>query len=65
MVFGVFACKRHVWAFIVGMVLYAGDTLLTMLLGLWLGVAFHAWVLFSLFVGVKAAIQVNKLSRPS
>jgi hypothetical protein len=30
--FGVFACKRHVWAFIVGMVLYAGDTLLTMLL---------------------------------
>jgi len=63
--FGVFACKRHVWAFIVGMVLYAGDTLLTMLLGLWLGVAFHAWVLFSLFIGVKAAMQANKLERRS
>ena len=55
--FGVFACKRHAWAFIVGMVLYAGDTLLTMVLGLWLGVAFHAWVLFSLFIGLKAAMQ--------
>ena len=61
--FGVFACKRHVWAFIVGMLLYAGDTLLTMLLGLWLSFAFHAWVLFSLFVGVKAAMQMNKLQR--
>lgn len=63
--FGVFACKRHVWAFIVGMILYAGDTLLTLILGLWLGVAFHAWVLFSLFIGVKAAMQVNKLERGS
>jgi hypothetical protein len=63
--FGVFACKRHVWAFIVGMILYAGDTLLTLVLGLWLGVAFHAWVLFSLFIGVKAAMQVNKLERSS
>jgi hypothetical protein len=61
--FGVFACKRHIWAFVVGMVLYAGDTLLTMLLGLWLGVAFHAWVLFSLFIGVRAALQLNKLDR--
>jgi len=59
-VFGVFACKRHVWAFVVGMVLYAGDTLLTMLMGLWLGVAFHVWVLFSLFIGIKAAMQLNK-----
>lgn len=63
--FGVFACKRHVWAFIVGMILYAGDTLLTLILGSWLGVAFHAWVLFSLFIGVKAAMQVNKLERGS
>ena len=60
--FGVFACKRQVWAFVVGMVLYAGDTLLTMILGLWLGVAFHAWVLFSLFIGLKAAMQLNKLA---
>ena len=64
-VFGVFACKRHVWAFIVGMLLYVGDMLLTMLLGLWLGVAFHVWVLFSLFVGVKATMQMNKLQRSS
>ena len=61
--FGVFACKRHVWAFFVGMGIYAVDTLLTMLAAYWLGVAFHAWVLFSLFVGVRAAMKANALSR--
>jgi hypothetical protein len=58
--FGVFACKRHVWAFIVGMVLYGLDALLTVLATYWLGVAFHAWVLFSLFVGLTAALQINR-----
>lgn len=58
--FGVFACKRHVWAFIVGMILYGLDALLTVLFQYWLGVAFHAWVLFSLFVGLKAALQINR-----
>lgn len=61
--FGIFACKRHVWAFVVGMLLYAGDTLLTMVLSLWLSFAFHVWVLFSLFVGVRAAMQMNKSQR--
>ena len=63
--FGVFACKRHVWAFFVGMGIYVLDTLLTVLTQYWLGVAFHAWVLFSLFIGVKAAMQANKLERGS
>jgi hypothetical protein len=58
--FGVFACKRHVWAFIVGMVLYGLDALLTVFAQYWLGVAFHAWVLFTLFVGLKAALQINR-----
>jgi hypothetical protein len=58
--FGVFACKRHVWAFITGMVLYGADALLTVFAQYWLGVAFHAWVLFTLFVGLKAALQINR-----
>lgn len=60
--FGVFACKRHVWAFIVGMVLYGLDALLTVIAQYWLGVAFHAWVLFALFAGLKAALQINRAS---
>src|SRR5262245_23033967 len=58
--FGVFACRRHIWAFIVGMILYGLDALLTVISQYWLGVAFHAWVLFSLFVGLKAALQINR-----
>jgi len=61
--FGVFACKRHSWAFFVGMGLYGLDTLLTLLAQYWLGVAFHAWVLFSLFLGVRAAMKANALSK--
>ena len=61
--FGVFACKRHSWAFIVGMVLYAFDTLLTVLAQHWLGLAFHAWVLVSLFIGLRAAMQANAMAK--
>ena len=61
--FGVFACKRHVWAFIVGMLLYGLDTILTVLDQQWLGLAFHGWVLFSLFIGTRAAMQINALSK--
>ena len=61
--FGVFACKRHVWAFIVGMLFYGLDTILTVLAEQWLGLAFHGWVLFSLFIGTRAAMQINALSK--
>jgi len=61
--FGYFACKRHVWAFIVGMLLYGLDTILTVLAEQWLGLAFHAWVLVSLFIGMRAAMQMNAMTR--
>jgi hypothetical protein len=57
--FGVFAHKRHLWAFITGGVLFLLDALLIILFKDWIGVAFHAWVLFSLFVGAKACQQLN------
>jgi len=53
--FGVFAHKRHLWAFITGMVLFALDALLMLLLVTdWLGLALHGFVLFCLFRGLQA-----------
>jgi hypothetical protein len=49
--FGVFAHKAHTWAFIVGMVLFTLDALLLLMGPDWLGLAFHAFVVYSLFRG--------------
>jgi hypothetical protein len=57
--FGVFAHKRHIWAFIVGMIFYALDGLLFLLVQDWLGVGFHAFVLFCLFRGFQACRKLN------
>ncbi|MGH8459215.1 MAG: hypothetical protein ACRESV_07685, partial [Nevskiales bacterium] len=46
---GVFARKGHVWAYWLGMVLYAMDGLVSLIIGFWLGVAFHAFALFSIY----------------
>jgi GYF domain 2 len=62
---GIFACKRQKWAFIAGIVLYGCDTLLTLVLGIWLGLFLHGWALVSLFVGLKAANRWNKLAKAS
>jgi hypothetical protein len=52
--FGVFANKRHQWAFIVGMVFFALDGAIFLIVQDWIGVAFHVFVLYCLFRGVKA-----------
>jgi hypothetical protein len=56
--FGIFANKAHKWAFIVGMVLFALDGLIFLLTQSWLGVAFHAFVLFCLFRGFRACRRI-------
>ena len=56
---GVFAGKGHLWAFIVGMVLFGLDGLLMVLATDWLGVAFHALVLYWLFRGLKACRELK------
>jgi hypothetical protein len=58
---GFFAWKGHTWSFVVGMVLYAGDGLLFALFGDWLSVAFHAYILFRLFLGLKANLELKAL----
>lgn len=62
--FGVFAGRRHTWAFIVGLVLFALDTVIFIIAQDWLGIAFHAYVCYCLFVGLKAARQLNQLPPP-
>lgn len=51
---GVFANKAHLWAFIVGMVLFGLDGLLLVAFQDWLGVGFHVFVLFFLYRGLAA-----------
>jgi hypothetical protein len=52
--FGYFGCKRHLWAFFVGMGLYLLDAILLLFFQSWLEVAFHAFVIYCLFRGLQA-----------
>jgi hypothetical protein len=60
---GVFAHKRNTWAFVVGMVLYLLDALVCLFIGFWLGLAFHAFALYSIFGGYKACAALVELDR--
>jgi len=61
-VFGVFSNKRYTAVFIIGLVLYALDGGLCLLAQDWLSAAFHAFAGFSIFKGMQAGMQLNKLS---
>jgi len=57
--FGYFARRGHIWAFVVGMLLYLLDGLIYLAMSDLLSVGFHAYVLFCLFQGCKAARTLN------
>lgn len=57
--FGYFATKGHLWAFIVGMVLFALDGVIFLIARDWLGVGFHVFVLYCLFRGLTACQQID------
>jgi len=61
--FGIFANKGHSWAFLVGMILFALDGVLFLLVQDWLGVGFHAFILFCLFRGFTACRELKEASR--
>jgi len=63
--FGIFANKGHSWAFIVGMILFALDGVIFLLVQDWLGVGFHAFVLFCLFRGFMACRELKASLRSS
>jgi GYF domain 2 len=58
-VFGVLAYKRKLWAYAVGMGLYLLDGVIFAVASDWLAAAFHAFVLFRLFSGFRAAQQLS------
>jgi hypothetical protein len=61
--FGIFANKKHSWAFIVGMVLYALDGLIFLLSVSILSIGFHGYVLFCLYAGLSAAMKLSKMDK--
>ncbi|MGB8509668.1 MAG: hypothetical protein WCD76_14875 [Pyrinomonadaceae bacterium] len=60
---GYFASKRLAWVFIAGMAIYLLDGLIFLLVRDWLGIAFHAFVLYSIFGGYQACVKLNALER--
>jgi hypothetical protein len=58
---GYFA-RHHRAAFIVGMVIYAIDGSLFLLVQEWIGLGFHAFVLSSIFSGYKAFMELKELT---
>lgn len=60
--FGLFARKGHLWAFIVGLVFYSIDSLLCVVSGQWLMLAFHAWATFSIVLGLRSALALRRLA---
>jgi hypothetical protein len=61
--FGVFGSKGHSWAFLVGMILFALDGVIFLLKQDWIGVGFHAFVLFCLFRGFTACRALKAPAR--
>ena len=61
--FGYFAGKRHTWAFVVGMGLYLLDAVVCLLIGFWLGLAFHGFALYSIYGGYRAAASLSEVER--
>lgn len=55
-----FANRRHVWAFIFGMVAYTIDGLIFLLFGDFLSIGFHVFALYWMFIGLKAAMALNR-----
>ncbi len=62
---GWLARKPSVIAFILGMIVFGLDTLIFLFAKDWIGVAFHAYALYSLWSGVVAARALKQLRGPS
>ncbi len=60
-VFGIFARKRYQWSFIVGMILYALDGLLFLLVQDMLSLGFHIFVLYGVYRGLAATRMLNMI----
>jgi hypothetical protein len=59
--FGVLAQKKHAWAFIMGMILYALDGLLMLLIRDFMSFGFHCYALFCIYQGFNALNRLKRL----
>jgi hypothetical protein len=57
---GLVARKGVQWAFILGISIYLLDTVFILFAGAWLMLAFHAWVLYSLWVGFSHCRRLDE-----
>jgi len=63
--FGVFARKGLRWAFVVGMLLYALDGMLFVLVSDWLSFGFHVFALFGIWGGYAACRKLAEVPAAS
>ena len=60
---GWFAYKRQLWAFLVGMAIFALDALLLLVFQVWISFIFHAVVTYWIFRGYQAGRALAALER--
>ena len=62
-VFGLLANKRQLWAYIIGMVAFGLDGLLSLLFSDWIGLLAHGFVLYCLFRGFQAGRELQTMEK--
>jgi hypothetical protein len=61
--FGLFARKRYKWAFVIGMVLYALDGLIFLMVPDLLSIGFHLFILYGLYLGLKSVTKLHGIEQ--
>jgi len=61
--FGYFGARRHAWAFVIGMLLYAVDGALFVMVRDWFAIAFHVLALYFMYQGLVAVNLANQNQR--
>ncbi len=61
---GRMALQGRTWAFALGTVFFSFDAFLSLVFQDYLGLAFHAWVLFSLVMGARACYALARQENP-
>lgn len=59
--FGYFAAKRQTWSYVTGMVLYAFDGLIFLMVMDFLSIGFHIFALVCIYSGLQASIKLRAL----
>jgi hypothetical protein len=62
-VLGMLAQRQQKWAFIVGMVMYALDGLIFLIVPDFLSIGFHVFILFGLYSGFKSIKKYNEVQQ--